>query len=139
MKSVDLSLNPFRLFLFAGALLILGLMVGQNGCSTDDADGDGYPADVDCNDGDPAVYPGAEEPCVCDDVDQDCDGETQDFACDLDCGGQQEGEVCGGSNPPCAEGLVCCYPCGVEGCDFVCSQPCNPEDPACEDGCYLYP
>jgi hypothetical protein len=24
--------------------------------------------------------------------------------------------------PPCPEGLSCCYPCGVEGCDWVCAD-----------------
>jgi hypothetical protein len=37
-----------------------------------DVDGDGSPADEDCDDDDPAAYPGAVE--LCDDVDQDCDG-----------------------------------------------------------------
>ncbi len=37
-----------------------------------DADEDGYGPDVDCDDGDAAVHPGATE--VCNDVDDDCDG-----------------------------------------------------------------
>lgn len=37
-----------------------------------DADGDGYTADVDCDDASPWTYPGAEE--WCDPVDHDCDG-----------------------------------------------------------------
>jgi hypothetical protein len=37
-----------------------------------------------------------------------------------------EGEVCDpGESNPCSTGLHCCYPCGIEGCDFVCT----PEDP----------
>ncbi len=38
----------------------------------EDRDGDGIVAAEDCDDADPAVYPGAEE--VCDGADQDCDG-----------------------------------------------------------------
>jgi hypothetical protein len=41
-----------------------------------DADGDGYADDVDCDDGDASVFPGAEE--LCNDVDDDCDGEIDE-------------------------------------------------------------
>jgi hypothetical protein len=37
-----------------------------------DADQDGYAAAIDCDDTDPAIYPGALE--LCDDADNDCDG-----------------------------------------------------------------
>ncbi|HMV70300.1 MAG TPA: MopE-related protein [Myxococcota bacterium] len=39
-----------------------------------DADHDGSPEGVDCDDSDPEVFPGAVE--VCNDVDDDCDGLT---------------------------------------------------------------
>lgn len=39
--------------------------------SSPDADGDGVPASEDCDDGDPAVFPGADERC--NDRDDDCD------------------------------------------------------------------
>jgi len=41
-----------------------------------DADNDGYYADEDCNDGDATIYPTADE--LCDQVDNDCDGETDE-------------------------------------------------------------
>lgn len=48
-----------------------------------DADGDGYPAGSDCDDGDDDVHPGAEERC--NGFDDDCDGAT-DEACGGDGG-----------------------------------------------------
>jgi hypothetical protein len=45
-----------------------------------DVDGDGFPAEEDCNDEDAAIFPGAEERC--DTVDNDCDGEVDEEAVD---------------------------------------------------------
>jgi hypothetical protein len=45
-----------------------------------DLDEDGSPASEDCDDEDPSAYPGAEE--LCDGVDNDCNGETDDNALD---------------------------------------------------------
>ena len=50
--------------------------------SATDGDGDGYDATVDCDDGDPTVFPGEDEDCD-DGVDSDCD-DTAD-ALDSDC------------------------------------------------------
>ncbi len=42
-----------------------------------DNDGDGYAAEIDCDDADPARSPGAEERC--NDMDDDCDGEADEL------------------------------------------------------------
>jgi Putative metal-binding motif len=73
------------------ALLLSGCgpsMSGSDGGPTDptkDTDGDGVTgAQGDCNDRDPSVYPGAPE--LCDNKDNDCDGDT-DGPCDNDMDG----------------------------------------------------
>lgn len=55
-----------------------------------DSDNDGYLSDVDCDDGDPEVYPGALE--ICNNIDDNCDG-TVDEGFDID--GDQY-TACGG-------------------------------------------
>ncbi|MDP6932510.1 MAG: MopE-related protein [Myxococcota bacterium] len=56
-----------------------------------DTDGDGWPDDVDCQDGDATIYPNADE--VCDDnLDNDCDElvDRKDSDCKiLPCGGNR--------------------------------------------------
>src|SRR5688572_22629431 len=56
----------------------------------DDADGDGHLTPDDCDDGDPTVYPGAEE--LCDEKDNDCDGVVPEDETDLDGNGVIECE-----------------------------------------------
>lgn len=108
-------------------------------CPTD-LDGDGYAAGEDCNDSDPSVHPGATEPCLCDAIDQDCNGKIDDSACmgPAACEYQGEGETCSADKGEyCAPGMVCCYPCGIPDCQNVCMIPCY--DSWCVNGCPLYP
>ncbi|MBJ94051.1 MAG: hypothetical protein CMP23_06175 [Rickettsiales bacterium] len=53
-----------------------------------DADGDGFGAVLDCDDGDSAVYPGAAE--LCDDIDSDCDASLVDEFDDSDADAQPD-------------------------------------------------
>ena len=72
-------------------------------CGTPDADGDGWNANDDCDDGNAGIHPGATE--VCDDgVDQDCNGadlasQTYFYDDDGDGYGDEEVVACG-SQPP---------------------------------------
>jgi hypothetical protein len=83
-----------------------------------DQDGDGYPVDVDCDDTDPLIYPGATE--VCDDgVDNDCDEliDCEDDGCLVDTDGDGYvdvpcGDDCGPVDPH-------TYPGADELCDGV--------------------
>lgn len=63
-----------------------------------DNDGDGYTQDVDCNDNNPAINPGATEICG-DGIDNNCNGETDEvcLTCtDADGDGYHVGEGCTG-------------------------------------------
>ena len=62
---------------------------GDPDCVDTDDDGDDYPGDIDCDDLDAAVHPGATE--ACDDVDSDCDGSLVDELGDVDGDGLCDG------------------------------------------------
>ena len=55
---------------------------GTPDCTDSDADGDGFEEDIDCDDTNAAVYPGAIE--ACDFEDSDCDGSVADEFEDAD-------------------------------------------------------
>ncbi|MEC8422412.1 MAG: putative metal-binding motif-containing protein, partial [Myxococcota bacterium] len=57
-------------------LVLLGCAPNRATDATDDADGDGYPVPEDCDDHRAAVNPSATE--LCDDLDNDCDGEIDE-------------------------------------------------------------
>lgn len=64
-------------------MLLLGVLLACSPVAEGDGDGDsdGYTADIDCDDGNPAVSPRADE--VCNTLDDNCDG-RRDEGCDVD-------------------------------------------------------
>jgi hypothetical protein len=81
------------------------------GDACQDADGDGFAAYQDCDDADPAVYPGASE--VCNAVDDNCDGQTDEDLGSLSCGVG----ACAATVAACIDGTP---------------QTCTPGDPSAE-------
>lgn len=63
-----------------GLLLLLALAACVSKKAGKDVDSDGYASGYDCDDDDPSVHPGADE--TCNDLDDDCDGESDENATD---------------------------------------------------------
>ncbi len=79
---------------------------------------------------------------------QGCNGPSF-CPCDQPCGAPEArgtckpfagpGENCGSEGAKCRPDLACCYPCGIPDCDWECTEPCDESEPACANGCWMYP
>ena len=68
----------------------------------------------------------------------DADASATEIVDDVTTTGGQPGDLCDGSGQStCATGLVCCYPCGIPGCQNKCAAPCS--GPGCAGGCPIVP
>jgi hypothetical protein len=88
----------------------------------EDLDGDGSPSTEDCDDNDPNIHPGAPE--LCDDIDSDCDGETDDPHA-IDAGPYHPDRDSDGRGDPAGKMTSCTQPEGyvVDGTDCDDSTP----------------
>ncbi|MBC8412837.1 MAG: thrombospondin type 3 repeat-containing protein [Nitrospira sp.] len=108
---------------------------------TFDADNDGYTSldscegsIDDCNDADPAVYPGAQE--VCDNTDNDCDGQLNNgLSFDTDNDGFTSQTSCEGTLNDCDDNQAFVFPGAPEICSDGLDNDCNAltdgNDPQC--------
>lgn len=103
-----------------------------------DADGDGYALDVDCDDANPAIHPGADEPVCPDGLDQNCDGTDGDpTRPDIRCNPDADGD---GYPVPidCDDTRSWVSPIAVEDCYDALDNDCDGRvDEAPPEGCYI--
>ncbi len=87
-------------------------------CEAPDGDGDGFPANTDCDDGNPDIHPGADEVCL-DGIDNNCNGLVDEGVTDTD----------GDGVPDCSDPVT-----DFDGDGFAAEDDCDDTDPAVHPG-----
>ena len=93
-----------------------------------DADNDSFSDQVDCDDTNPDIYPGADEICG-DGIDQDCNGSDLECGCSDNDNDGFEDETCGGNDCDDAEASI--HPDASEICEDGIDQDCTGADAPC--------
>jgi len=89
--------------------------------------------DGDCPDGQictGAFYCPCDQPCGAPDVPGQCQAPDELG---------EVGDLCGPDGGYCQPELVCCYPCGIPGCQWTCAAPCDEAEEWCAGGCPMLP
>jgi hypothetical protein len=114
------------LVLLAGAGVAIGCG-GTTSSSGVDADGDGYAGDADCDESDPTIHAGQDEPCVCDGIacsEEDLDGDGHPVPTDCN---DADATIHPGAAEPCAcDGID--QNCNGDPHDFPCEMECVDND-----------
>ncbi len=97
-----------------------------------DNDGDGYDSDIDCDDTDATVYPGAPE--LCDGKDNDCDLQIDEgLSTDADGDGHYTLSSCASPHDDCDDTDPTIYPGATEICGDGIDQDCDGSDLLCDE------
>tara|TARA_R110002096_G_scaffold16898_9_gene57929 strand:+ start:50228 stop:50590 length:363 start_codon:yes stop_codon:yes gene_type:complete len=113
------------------ALLAASLALGVSACSEDSKE-NVEPADASAQSADASGSAADAQPGVDAQAQAGSDAMPQAAVLGERCGQDAEGLSCGA-------GLACCYPCGIQGCEFTCTEACTDDGPGCVSGCTLFP
>ena len=120
-----ITYNPTELVEFQNTIVADCNNSGYPLCPAQDNDGDGFTTSQDCNDNDPNIFPGSTE--LCNDVDDNCDGQIDEGFTILRYYLDNDGDGYGVPNPSV---LSCAQPAGYS----LTFDDCDDNDPSVNPG-----